>query len=121
MAAVIPGGKYQSTGTQVTGTAETVILKCPEQKFWFFITSINAADDTGAASTLRLVLYKAQPNLTFTLFHDKVIPANDALNVEFTPILLTKNDELRATTTAGVHVVVNYISETSAATSISGS
>lgn len=110
MAAVYPGAKYASVGTILTSTSETTVLECVDP-YRALVISITATKDSGAAGTLRLVLHKAA-GTNFTIFHNKVIPANSSLYEEFTPLVLQTGDQLRATgDAAGIHVIVSAAGE----------
>jgi hypothetical protein len=110
MSSVFPAAKYQSAGTVLADGSETVVLAAGIRKF-ISVTNIRAATDDGSAGALRIVYYKATAATAFTLVHDAVIPANDALNIEFMPLALGAGDELRVTGAASTHVVVTYLDD----------
>lgn len=114
MAAVIPGGKYDTAPTVLSDTSETTCLTVPKGSLSYYITQIWVAADDGAARTITLT---ATINGTaYTLVSTAAVSANTPLDYEFMPLVLHYNkasatgDTIKATASAGgVHVLISYI------------
>lgn len=109
MDVIYPRGKYATTPTNLTDTSETTVYTC--NAIAAFVTQIWCADDAGAARTI--TVQATLQSTQYMLVSGAAIPANDALELPFKPLVLVNGDTIEATASAGgVHVMVNCIEET---------
>lgn len=101
-------GNWETTFAILTGAANDVVYTVPAAYPAILVTQIRCTDDGGAARTIEVIASKSGTSYTLAS-PGTIIPANDALDLQFNPLVLKQADIIKATgSAAGIHVQVSF-------------
>lgn len=108
MASLEPSGNYATAFYITVGTSEETAHTVTDSSI--LIQQISSTDDGGVARTITITATQKVAGTAYTLIYQGAIPANDALDLEFKPLVLSIGGTIKVTTSAaGVHVMVSYV------------
>lgn len=110
--AAFPAANYRTQPFVLSNTSETTVLSANAEFAGFQVVELWLADDGGAARTATIVADIAGTSVT--LAYQEAIATNTPLQLNFTGLVLNKNDSntdaLKVTASAaGLHGYVGYI------------
>lgn len=110
MASVEAGVLYGTESIKLSTTSPTAVLTVPDVKGMSYeVTQVIIVDEDGTGGTAKVYRYDKSADTEYMIAYDSAVPSASYLDLEFKPLHLDRQDELRVAGAVDQQVTVNFM------------